>query len=235
MPQSPRIRRRVAAAAVVVAGTAALAGCSAPTEDPASTVPATHRSMVAATEDHLERPAKLAAPLFDRDFYGSEKNPKGTLAVEVAFDEEVGDNSHLMLLMSPAPSRYTTDLCAGPPKGQIERCVEDTTDDGYRRILAWEEASFESDPGIIYAVVDRGESEIVARYSGQEVPETLPGSTLQPLADQLLGLVSDPDVDFRTSQAYAEAGKDIDDAVILDWYGQTNGAPAPPGYDASSS
>lgn len=224
MSQSPGTRRRVATAAVVVAaGTSPLTGCGTPTAGPASTVPATHRSMISATEDHLERPAKIAAPLFARDFYGGEKNPKGTMAVEVAFDEEVGDNSHLMLLMSPTPSRYTTDLCAGPPRDQVETCVEDTTDDGFRRILAWEEASFESDPGIIYAVVDRGQTEIVARYAGQEVPETLPGSRLQPLADQLLGLVSDPDVDFRTSRAYAEAGEDIDDAIILDWYGQTGG------------
>ncbi|VXC46917.1 hypothetical protein [Nocardioides sp. AX2bis] len=232
-----RTAHGLAAATLVAVLATGLAGCGAGQPDGSAGEPdaveATPRSLVAAVEEHLGRPAAIAAPLYAGDFYGSEKPPRGTLAVEVAFDEEVGDNSHLQLLVIGGPSRYSRSGCE--PGDEPEPCVQDTTDDGDERVLTWEQAAVESDPGVIFAMAKRDGGAVVARYQGQEVPESLAGSDLEPLADAMLALVADPAVGFRTSQAYADAGGAVSDAVMLDWYGQGNGAPPPAGFDPSGS
>lgn len=244
-PAGRRRTRFVAAVGAVATWSLAgsLAGCG-PTDGPGTgsptgagpqTVEATPRSLVAAVEAHLGRRATIAAPLYERDFFGSEKPPRGTLAVEVALDEEVGDNSHLQLMVTGGASMYTRFECDVAGGGASQPCVQDVTEEGDARILTWQQAAFESDPGVIYAVAERDGGAVVARYNGQEVPETLPGSELEPLADAMLALVADPAVGFRTSQEYADAGEAVSEAVMLDWYGQGNGTPPPRGFDASGS
>ncbi len=193
-------------------------------EDPAA-APATAGSLVAAAEEHLGRDAAIAAPLAPRDGV-----PADSLGVEVAFDEPEGDNSHVTLVVGPAGSRYADLACGRDELRDAEGCEQATTDDGATTILTWSRFAPEEDPGGIQVFALRHDRVVSAFYSGQEVPPDLPDSDLAGLARALLALVADPAVGFETSTAYAERGDALPDGVLLDWYGQGNGAPAPKTY-----
>lgn len=189
------------------------------------------RALVAAVEAHLDRPAKQAAPLFPRDLaydHPDQVDPS-TLAVELSLDEEIGDNSHVRLVVSPTLSFFDEYSCDSDEGSNVSGCQETTTSDGAERRLVWEAFAPEEDPGYISAIVRRDDRVITVLYYGQEVPSNLPDSDLADLSDALVALASDPAVGFTTTALYAEAGAAIDDDVMLDWFGQGNGSAPPPG------
>ena len=72
----------------------------------------------------------------------------------------------------------------------------------------------------------------MARVTGgarsvQRVTSRAPRTTLLPLADTLVAVVTDPDVGFTSGAAYSEGAEEICDGPWLDWYGQGNGSPEP--------
>ncbi len=217
---------------------ALVAGCSGATDNEVEGADAaleetTARSLVAAVEHHLDRRAKIAAPLFPSDlaYESPESIDDRTLAVEVALDEEVGDNSHVRLVVSPDTEIFSQYSCDSEEAGASDGCEEQSTADGADQRLVWEAFSPEEDPGYIAAAVRRDDRTVTVLYYGDEIPEDLLDSDLAGLADALLALIGDPAIGFTTTAAYAEAGAAIDDDVMLDWFGQGNGAAPPPEYE----
>lgn len=207
------------------------AGCAGPGPGPGSApatelvTPSTTRSLVAAVSEHLDRPPAVAAPLAPRDGV-----PRGSLGVEVAFDEAEGDNSHVTLVVGPADNPYADLECGRGELRAADGCEQSTTDDGGTTILTWTRFAPESDPGGIQAIAQRDDRVVSAFYYGRNVLPDLLDGDLAPLADDLVALVADPGVGFDTTRALSRAGEEIPDAVLLDWYGQGNGLPPPRGY-----
>ncbi len=234
----PGARSLLATAVLVVA---VGAGCGGTAEDASAdtaelTEQATARSLVAAVAHHLDRPAKLAAPLFPSDLFPRhpKRVPDGALGVEVAFDEEVGDNSHVRLVVWPDPAAFDEYGCDGEEMQDSTGCEETTTGDGAEQRLAWGAFTPEEDPGYIQADFRRDDLIVSVFYYGKEIPGDLRDSVLAGLADDLVALAADPAVGVKTTAAYAEAGAAIDDDVMLDWYGQGNGYPRPPDYEGDA-
>ncbi|GAB2772865.1 hypothetical protein GCM10027020_27660 [Nocardioides salsibiostraticola] len=221
---------------LVLGLSAALAGCGTGEASSESSTDFTEqsspRALVAAVEANLERPVKQAAPLFsqDLDYYHPEQVDPSTLALEVSLDEEVGDNSHVRLVVSRDMGSFDDFSCDSDEGSSMTGCEDSTTGEGDEQRLAWEAFAPEEDPGYISVTVRRDDRVIAVLYYGEEVPSDLPDSDLAGLADALVALAADPAVGFTTTAAYAEAGAALDDDVMLDWFGQGNGFAPPPGY-----
>lgn len=211
---------------------AAACGEDQPVGDGPTAVATTERALAAAVETHLGRPAHAAAPLFTGDGL-----PEGALGVELTVDRPVGDRTHVRVLVVPpeAATRDVTQLrsCRGEPRTWT--CEQDEAGDT-SYVLLREAGSPEEDPGVIAAVGRRDDVWVVVTAYGPLVPyadgegDADDVEQSEELADLARALVTDPAVGLRTSAAYAEAGREIDDDRWLDYYGQGNGAQEPEGY-----
>ena len=233
-------------ATIAVAAALALSACttSAPGPEDTAAPTLTPPALVAAVEQHLGRPVQLAAPLFSSDLDPDhpDRVAAGTVAVEVAWDEPVGDNSHVRVIVTPstatAPAAQIYAARGCDALAGLTGCEEGRSQGGTRTRLAWSAHVPEEDPGVIEALALHSDYLVSARYVGQPVPQHLGSSDpdaadLDAVAQGLIALVSDPDVAPTTSDALDAAGREIPEAVMLDWYGQGNGSPPPPEYLAA--
>lgn len=210
---------------------AAACGEDQPVGDGPTAVATTERALAAAVETHLGREAVAAAPLFAGDGL-----PPGAVGVELAFDRPVGDHTHVRVVVSPPgadPDAKQLRTCRGQPT--TWECEQDV-DGATSYVLLREAGSPEEDPGVIAAVGRRDDVWVVVTAYGPLVPyadgegDADDVEQSEELADLARALVTDPAVGLRTSAAYAEAGREIDDDRWLDYYGQGNGAQEPEGY-----
>lgn len=214
--------RRTTSTLALAALLGGLAACSG--DDPTAQE-ATPQALAAAAVAHYDEPLAAAAPLFR-----GQDVRRGDLAVELAFDRPVGDNSHVRVVVSDRLP-FEEDG-QGPCDGSWE-CLDVGTDEVDATLL-YESGHPEEDPGVVIAWSERDDAVVWAYAYGPYVApddEGGPDEEAQALGDALAAIVTDPAVGPRTSAEYAEAGQEIcEGGDWLRWYGDGNGAPQPEDY-----
>jgi hypothetical protein len=215
VPVTSRAQRTTLLAAATALALAA-SGCSGSADDSTTTPP----MLAAAVDAHTDAPLRAAAELPE----GSQGVVEGDVTVEVSLDREVGDNAHVLLAVTRGTpfgvsAAELADLCES--LGPCEE-VDGAT-------LVFENGSPESDPGIAYAWMERGDVTVWAYGYGPFIEQdpAQRSEEVAALAETLVGVVSDPGVGFTSAAAYVEGAQEICDGPWLDWYGQGNGSPEP--------
>lgn len=150
---------------------------------------------------------------------------QGVAALEVALDEEVGDNSQVRVVVTPDTGDYAAGACERAET--VSTCVASTTADGVEQWLRWEAGAPEEDPGLILVRVRREDRWVSVLHDGSFIRADPRKGAPATLAADLVAPAADPAVGSPSSAASTEAGTAIDDAVVLDHLGQGNGYPPP--------
>lgn len=184
--------------------TLALAGCgtqtSAQTQDrEGGNVPITPRALALVAAEHAGTPSSAVA----EDDAAEEFKTKA-VGTELRFgaDGEY-DGDMLVVAVGQGIDEALTD-CDSEANEHLAGCVE--TDHG---LLMWEAEAPESDPGVVYVLVDKGDTTALLFYAGPAITGD-PRELDMPLSTEVLfAIANDPRVDATTSAAAVEAGSDL--------------------------
>lgn len=196
-------RGSLALSAVLVM--AALSGCgkdtqAAPTESGrGGSEPTTARALAAVAAEHAGIPASAvrerdAAEEFTTDGVGAE--------LRYGSDGEY-DGDMLVVAAGRGLDAALTD-CGAEQTQSLAGCV--TTDQG---VLMWEDEAPEEDPGVVYVLVDKGESASLVFYAGPAITGDPRELDLPIPTEVLLAIANDPRVDVTTSAEAVDAGADL--------------------------
>ena len=98
----------------------------------------------------------------------------------------------------------TMSDCGAKTNEYLAGCVE--TDQG---MLMWEDVAPESDPGVVYVLVNKGDTTALLFYAGPTITGD-PRELDMPIStDDLFAIANDPRVDLTTSQEAVDAGSDL--------------------------
>lgn len=185
--------------------TFALTGCGTATETspPGSPeggdVPTTARALAFVAAEHAGTPSSAtaeddAAEEFDSKAVGTE--------LRYGSDGEY-DGDMLVVAVGQGMDETLTD-CDAETNEYLAGCVE--TDQG---MLMWEDVAPESDPGVVYVVVDKADTTALLFYAGPTITGD-PRELDMPIStDDLFAIANDPRVDVTTSQEAVDAGADL--------------------------
>ncbi len=190
---------------LIVFLTVALTGCGTTTESspPGSPVggdvTTTAQALAFVAAEHAGTPSSAtgendAAEEFDSKAVGTE--------LRYGSDGEY-DGDMLVVAVGQGLDKTATDCEAETNKSRAG-CVE--TDQG---MLMWEGMAPESDPGVVYVVVDKGDTTALLFYAGPTITGD-PRELDMPISiDDLFAIANDPRVDVTTSQEAVDAGADL--------------------------
>jgi len=95
--------------------------------------------------------------------------------------------------------------CDAPQGESLTGCAE--TDDG---LLFWEGEAPESDPGVVYVQVSKGETDVLLFYSGPRITADPRELELPISVESLFAIAADPRVDVTTSEDAIALGEDAE-------------------------
>lgn len=182
--------------------TLALTGCGTTTETspPVSPeggdVPTTAQALAFVAAEHAGTPSTAtrehdAADEFDAKAVGTE--------LRYGSDGEY-DGDMLVVAVGQGMDKTVSD-CGAETNEYLAGCLE--TDQG---MLMWEEVAPESDPGVVYVVVDKGDTTALLFYAGPTITGD-PRELNMPIStDDLFAIANDARVDLTTSQEAVDAG-----------------------------
>jgi hypothetical protein len=185
--------------------TLALTGCgtmtgTSPSGSPeGGDVPTTAQALAFVAAEHAGTPSSAtrendAAEEFDRKAIGTE--------LRYGSDGEY-DGDMLVVAVGQGMHRTVSD-CEAESNEYLAGCVE--TEQG---MLMWEDVAPESDPGVVYVVVDKGDTTALLFYAGPTITGD-PRELDMPIStDDLFAIANDPRVDVTTSQNAVDAGADL--------------------------
>jgi hypothetical protein len=185
--------------------TLTLTGCGATTEtsppgSPAGgDVPTTAQALAFVAAEHAGTPSSAtaendAAEEFDSRAVGTE--------LRYGSDGEY-DGDMLVVAVGQGMDKSVSD-CEAETNEYLAGCVE--TDQG---MLMWEDVAPESDPGVVYVLVSKGDTTALLFYAGPTITGD-PRELNMPLStDVLFAIANDPRVDVATSQEAVDAGADL--------------------------
>ena len=185
--------------------TVALTGCGTTTESSPPASPAggdvttTAQALAFVAAEHAGTPSSAtvdndAAEEFDAKAVGTE--------LRFGSDGEY-DGDMLVVAVGQGMDKTVTD-CEAESNEYLAGCVE--TEQGK---LMWEDVAPESDPGVVYVVVDKGDSTALLFYAGPTITGD-PRELDMPIStDDLFAIANDPRVDVTTSQEAVDAGADL--------------------------
>lgn len=162
-------------------------------------VPTTARALAFVAAEYAGPPSSAtedddAAEEFDFKAVGTE--------LRYGSDGEY-DGDMLVVAVGRGIDKTVTD-CDAETNEYLAGCVE--TDQG---MLMWEDMAPESDPGVVYVVVDKGDTTALLFYAGPTITGD-PRELDMPIStDDLFAIANDPRVDVTTSQDTVDAGADL--------------------------
>lgn len=166
-----------------------------------------------------------AAPLFPRDGV-----PADSLGVEVALPID-GASVHVQTVVTPRTQVWDRLGCGSPENSSADGCEALETGDGAPMRLTWQDQEPEEDPGFVQVWVLRDDWMTSVFMDGALVHgDPREGGLTFDYAD-MEAIATDPATGLITTQEQVDDGAEISGDVWLDWYGQGNGYPPPPGYE----
>ena len=161
--------------------------------------PITDRALAAAVVEHTGEPA-TAGPAEDLEELGD-----GLAAgVDLRYGPDTSDGHLLTVGVGRDFAAAVGDTCAAWAEHGVSGCAE--TRDG---LLAWEAATPEEDPGVVYVLASKGGTDVVLVLSGLEISGDPRELDLPVAVEDLFAVAADPRVDLTTSPEAVEAGRDL--------------------------
>jgi len=170
-----------------------LVGCQAEGEPAAGDEPATPRALAWLAAEHLGEPSGASA---ERD--AAEEFGQGGIGTELDYGHQV-----VLAVGQDLPRRLLA--CGAAAVERVDGC--EVTDAG---TLMWELEEPEEDPGVLYVIVAKEDSEVLMFSSGPKLTGDPRDLDLPVSVDDLFDLAHDPRVDVTTTQEALEEGGDID-------------------------
>jgi hypothetical protein len=176
-----------------------LSGCGEATPDAAAPTggsePVTARALAAVAAERAGTPDRAS-----REEDAAEEFDAGGVGAELRYGSDGEDDGDALVV---ATGRGVPGLVdCGDDSERLDGCV--VTERG---TLAWEEAVPESDPGVVYVVVDKGRTGALLFYTGPEISGDPRDLDLPIPAEALLEIADDPRVDTTTSSEAVAAGE----------------------------
>lgn len=182
----------------------ALAGCGtqngSPTEQPdGGDVPTTPRALAAVAVEYAGTPASAT-----REEDAAEEFAGRAVGAELRYGSDGEYDGDLLAIAVGEGLDPGLNDCDSEATAYLAGCVE--TDRG---VLLWEAEAPEEDPGVVYVVVEKGESEALLFYAGPSITGDPRDLDLPLSVETLFDIAGDPRVDVTTSQEAVESGEEL--------------------------
>lgn len=161
--------------------------------------PTTARALAYVAAEHAGSPASAVR---ERD--GAEEFTSGGVGTELRYGSD-GEFDGDMLVVAAGKGLDPALIDCGTEETQsLAGCV--TTDQG---TLMWEDEVPEEDPGVVYVLVDKGETAALVFYAGPPITGD-PRELDMPISTEVLfAIANDPRVDATTSAEAVQAGANL--------------------------
>ena len=161
--------------------------------------PTTARALAHLAAEHAGTPASAA-----RESDAAEEFTSGGVGTELRYGSD-GEYDGDMLVVAVGRG-LDADLvdCGSEETRSLAGCV--TTDQG---LLMWEDEAPEEDPGVVYVLVDKGETAALVFYAGPSITADPRELDLPIPTEVLFAIANDPRVDVTTSADAVAAGAEL--------------------------
>jgi hypothetical protein len=183
----------------------ALSGCgittaTSPSGSPeGGDVPTTAQALAFVAAEHAGTPSSATG---EKD--AAEEFHSKAVGTELRYGSDGEYDGDMLVVAVGQGLDKTVSDCEAEANEYLAGCVE--TDQG---MLMWEDVTPESDPGVVYVVVDKGETIALLFYAGPTITGD-PRELDMPIStDVLFAIANDPRVDEATSQEAVDAGADL--------------------------
>ncbi|MDN4161465.1 hypothetical protein [Nocardioides abyssi] len=161
--------------------------------------PTTARALAHVAAEHAGTPDSAA-----RESDAAEEFARGGVGAELRYGSTGGyDGDVLVVAVGEGLDTSLVD-CDAQATNSLAGCVE--TDQG---VLMWEDEAPEEDPGVVYVVVEKGDSAALLFYAGPAITGDPRELDLPISTDVLFAIAGDPRVDVTTSAEAVAAGADL--------------------------
>ena len=183
----------------------ALSGCGdntgAATTDAAAggPEPTTARALAHVAAEHAGTPDSAV-----RESDAAEEFTSGGVGTELRYGSDGEYDGDMLVVAAGNGLDAALVDCEAEETQSLAGCV--ATDQG---MLMWEDEAPEEDPGVVYVLVDKGETAALVFYAGPSITGD-PRELDMPIStDVLFAIANDPRVDVTTSAEAADAGADL--------------------------
>lgn len=185
--------------------TVVLSGCgnepqASPTEPRAGGLePTTPQALAYVAAEHAGPPASAV-----RESDGAEEFQEGGVGTELRYGSDGEYDGDMLVVAAGKGLDPALVGCETEEAQSLAGCV--STDQG---TLMWEAEAPEEDPGVVYVLVDKGESAALVFYAGPPITDD-PRELDMPISTEVLfAIANDPRVDVTTSVEAVQAGADL--------------------------
>jgi len=161
--------------------------------------PTTARALAYVAAEHAGTPASAV-----REDDAAEEFTSGGVGTELRYGSD-GEYDGDMLVVAAGKGLDAAPIdCDAEETRSLAGCV--ATDQG---TLMWEDEAPEEDPGVVYVVVDKGETAALVFYAGPPITGDPRELDLPISTEVLFAIANDPRVDVTTSAEAVEAGANL--------------------------
>lgn len=183
----------------------ALTGCGDDTQPtPADAVAAgsertTARALAHVAAQHAGTPSSAT-----RESDAAEEFASGGVGAELRYGTDGEYDGDVLVVATGRGLAPALSDCDAEEARSLAGCT--VTDQG---VLMWEDETPEEDPGVVYLVVDKGETAALVFYAGPSITGDPRELDLPVPTDVLFEIANDPRVDLTTSAEAVDAGAEL--------------------------
>jgi hypothetical protein len=161
--------------------------------------PTTARALAYVAAEHAGVPASATR---ERD--AAEEFASGGVGTELRYESDGEYDGDMLVVAVGRGLDPTLGSCSAEASQSLAGCT--ATDQG---ILMWEDEAPEEDPGVVYVLVDKGETAALVFYAGPSITDD-PRELDMPISTEVLfAIANDPRVDVTTSTEAVDGGADL--------------------------
>lgn len=159
----------------------------------------TARALAYVAAEHAGTPDSATR---ERD--AAEEFTSGGIGAQLRYGSDGEYDGDVLVVATGAGLDASLIDCDAEATASLTGCT--TTDQG---TLMWEEEAPEEDPGVVYVLVDKGESAALLFYAGPSISGDPRTSDMPISTEVLFAIANDPRVDTTTSEEAVAAGADL--------------------------
>ncbi|NHC24355.1 hypothetical protein G6553_14390 [Nocardioides sp. IC4_145] len=159
-------------------------------------MPTTARALAFVAAEHVGTPSSATEESDAAEELGSD-----AVGTELRYGSDGKYDGDMLVVAVGRGMDKTPSDCGVETSEYLAGCVE--TDQG---MLMWEDVAPESDPGVVYVSVDKGDTTALLFYAGPPITGDPRELDMPVSTDDLFAIANDPRVDVTTSQEAVDAG-----------------------------
>lgn len=174
-------------------------GTSPPGSPKGGEVPTTAQALAFVAAQHAGTPSSATA---END--AAEEFDSKAVGIELRYGSDGEYDGDMLVVAVGQGMDKTMSDCDAEINAYLAGCVK--TDQG---MLMWEDMAPESDPGVVYVLVDKGDTTALLFYAGPTISDDPCELDLPISTDDLFAIANDPRVNVTTSRQAVDAGPDL--------------------------